>query len=461
MGNALHVLDFSAMSIDFRIRDFLYPRAIWSLHRTFERNQWVCTDLLQEYQFRRLKLILNRAWQKIPYYRSQFKALGLHPNDIKSLADFACLPKLSKQALRENRDALLAEDAAEHGPIPCATSGSTGEPLRFYLDRHAQVLEFVYYWRYWSWAGYGLGASFAELGSHHFIVRKALCDRATHVQPHLRRLLLNSNLICDAGCREMAETLRRSRPRFLKGVGSALYFLALKFKQLGITDVKFDAVFSTGDLVTEMCRNTIEAVFSCRLLDSYGHMERTVAVSQCQQGSYHIHSDYGLLEVEETEDRGNRSRLGRVLGTSLHNLAMPLIRYEVGDTVELFDEPRSCGCGRSFPLIKAIHGRLEDVVVTPDGRIITALFIVPKFVCGVRCVQFIQAAPDRLEILVVPNTEWNPTTAELLKEYVRRTVGETMKTAVHAVKTEDLCRDPSGKLRAIIGMNSGFLNPAL
>ncbi len=78
-----------------------------------------------------------------------------------------------------------------------------------------------------------------------------------------------------------------------------------------------------------------------------------------------------------------------------------------------------------------------------------------------RRVQFIQAAPDRLEILVVPDTEWNPTTAELLKEYVRRTVGETMKTAVHAVKTEDLCRDPSGKLRAIIGMNSGFLNPAL
>lgn len=79
-----------------------------------------------------------------------------------------------------------------------------------------------------------------------------------------------------------------------------MYFLALGFRQLGITDIHFDAVFSTGDLVTEMYRKAVESVFSSTLLDSYGHMERTVAVSQCPQGSYHIHSDYVFLKYRRS-----------------------------------------------------------------------------------------------------------------------------------------------------------------
>ncbi len=443
------------MSIDFQIRDFMFPRAIWDLHRTFERNQWLSAEQVGDYQFKRLRLILNHAWEKVPYYRQQFKTRGLHPNDINCLADLAGVPTLSKQALRNNRDALIAEDASEHGLFPCSSSGSTGEPVRFYLDRHAQVQEFVYYWRYWGWAGYRLGSSFAELSSHYFIARKPLCNQATDSQRHLRRLLLNSNLICESGCRDMANALRRSRPRFLKGVASALYFLALGFRQLGITDIHFDAVFSTGDLVTEMCRKVIESVFSSTLLDSYGHMERTVAVSQCPQGSYHIHSDYGLLEIQEIDaGAATETRLGRVLGTSLHNLAMPLIRYEVGDTIELFREPKTCPCGRAFPLIKAVHGRHEDVVLTPDGRVITALFIVPKFVSGVQMIQFVQVAADELRILLVPEQEWKQSTGELLTEYVRRMVGKTMKAELHLVQAADLHRTPSGKFRAIVGLDA-------
>ncbi len=439
------------MSIDFRIRDFMYPRAIWELHRTFERNQWLPLEQAERYQVNRLRLILKRAWEKIPYYREQFKARGLHPDEISCLADLACVPTLSKEALRQNRDALIADDAARHGPFLCSTSGSTGEPVGFYLDRHAQVQEFAYYWRHWGWAGYRLGSSFAELCSHYFVTRKRLYDQATDAQRYLRRLLLNSNLICDAGCRQMAEALRRDQPRFLKGVASALYFLALRFRQLGITDIHFDAVFSTGDLVTQMYRNVIESVFSCPLLDSYGHMERTVAVSQCRQGSYHIHSDYGVLEVQTNgAAREGETVLGRVLGTSLHNLAMPLIRYEVGDTVEVFREPRLCPCGRGFPLIKAVHGRHEDVVMTPDGRVITALFIVPKFVSGVRCIQFVQDAAARLRILVVPDLEWKQESAELLTECVRRMVGKEMRVELRLVELADLHRDPSGKLRAIV-----------
>jgi phenylacetate-CoA ligase len=438
------------MSIDFRIRDFFYPRDIWRLHRTFERNQWLSPELLEDYQLGRLKLVLTRAFERVPYYREQFKAKGLHPSDIRSLADLREFPTLSKEAVRENQERLLADDAPEHALFACSTSGSSGEPLRFYLDRNSQALEFVYYWRYWGWSGYRLGDSIAELASHHFLVHRELVDRATYLQRGLRRLLLNSNLISDRGCRAMAEALRRRRPRFLKGVSSALYFFALGLQRLGIKDIHFDVVFSTGDVVTEMHRRVIEDVFNSEVRDSYGHMERTVAASQCPQGAYHVHSDYGVLEVEGAGAQAQNG-FGRVLGTSLHNLAMPLIRYEVGDAVELFPERRLCPCGRGLPLLKAIHGRQEDVIVTPDGRCVTALFIVPKFVSGIRGIQFLHTEEDKLSILLVPGQDWESGASGALLEYTRRTVGPSMRLELRLVRLEDLLRDSSGKVRTVVG----------
>ena len=442
------------MSIDFRVRDFLFPRAIWRLHREFDRNQWLPPDQLEEYQLSRLRRILSRAYESVPYYREVFKAKRLHPADVESVADLRVFPTLPKETVRENGARLLADDAQRRRLVSCSTSGSSGEPLHFYLDRNSQTLEFCYYWRYWSWSGYRLGMFTAELGSHHFLVRDEMANRAIHLQRPLRRLLLNSNLVSEAGCREMAEALRRHRPRFLKGVSSALYFFALELKRLGISDIHFDAVFSTGDLVTDLHRQLIEEVFSSQVRDSYGHMERTVAVSQCPEGGYHINSDYGVLEVERCSGPHGENGLGRVLGTSLHNLAMPLIRYEVGDTVELFPDDRRCSCGRAFPLLKAIHGREEDIVLTPDGRFITALFIVPKFVAGIRGIQFIQAEDDKLVALVVPDAEWNQRSSEALLEYTRRTVGPSMRVELRQVGLRDLVRDASGKVRTIIGRKS-------
>ena len=70
------------------------------------------------------------------------------------------------------------------------TTGTMGEPLRFLIDKPSNVLEFVYYWRHWSWAGYRIGDRFAELASHYFLQRKS--SELGHVQRGFGRLLLNS-----------------------------------------------------------------------------------------------------------------------------------------------------------------------------------------------------------------------------------------------------------------------------
>jgi len=444
------------MSIDFKFRDFFYPREILRLRRTLGKTQWLPPEELREYQEMRLRKIITHAYNYVPFYKRLFDNLGLSPADVRGVEDLYKLPLLTKEVVRDECSSLMAENSHQYRPKAYSTSGTSGEPLVFYLDKSANALEFVYYWRYWGWAGYRLGDRFAELGSHFFLERPQLSDNTFHYQSHLRRLHLNSARVSSDGATEMANAVRRYKPRFLKGVSSTLYFFALSLKEAGITDISFKAVFSTGEVVTNLCRTTVESVLNTPLLDSYGHMERTVSISQCLKGGYHVNNDYGVLEVtEKTPGNGGAAFTGRAVGTSLYNLAMPLIRYDIGDEIETFPESKSCPCGRTLPLIKAIHGRREDVIITPDGRFITSLFIVPEFVGGIRFAQFVQVSDNEMEVRVVPNLEWNDSTERQLLQYTRRLLGPSVRLRLDLTSREGLIRDQSGKIRSVIGVATG------
>jgi hypothetical protein len=105
------------MAIDFRIKDFFYPIGIYKLRRTFERNQWLAPDALFAYQEKRLAMIINHAYNHVPYYRRLFKKLGLRPSDIKNRDDLKRLPILSKDIVRKERVNLIADNAKKYNPL--------------------------------------------------------------------------------------------------------------------------------------------------------------------------------------------------------------------------------------------------------------------------------------------------------------------------------------------------------
>jgi len=213
------------MAVDFRIRDFCHPLAIYRLKRRFDRNQWMPRASLEADQWIRLKSILERCFQKVPYYRRLWETLDLTPTDIVTPEDLKRLPILSREDLSDSIGDLMATNARRFGPIAYTTSGTTGTPTRFYLDRSSNVLEFVYYWRHWGWAGYRLGNRFAELGAYYFLKRTSIIDRTALWQPVLQRLMLNSTRLSRSRAKEMAVAIRLRRPLFLKGTASALYYL--------------------------------------------------------------------------------------------------------------------------------------------------------------------------------------------------------------------------------------------
>ncbi len=98
-----------------------------------------------------------------------------------------------------------------------------------------------------------------------------------------------------------------SRPKFLKGIAAALYYFALFLRELRADDIALQAVFSTGEILTNISGTPSRRPSTARSHDPYGHMERTVAVSECPQGAAHP-SGYGILELVSKVPMGPASR---------------------------------------------------------------------------------------------------------------------------------------------------------
>jgi phenylacetate-CoA ligase len=453
------------MSIDFRFREFFYPIDLIRLRRRFERSQWFSPEEQARDQEGRLRRIIEQAYYRVPYYHDLFRRLKLLPEDIRTADDLRKLPTLSKATLRGEFPRLQATDSRRYHPRPAQTSGSSGEPLRFLLDKQSRVLEFVYYWRHWSWAGYRLGHRFAELGSHYFLRDESRAGQVCRYQPSTGRLLLNGLEIGPERVREYARAMHTYRPMFLKAMASALYYFAFFLREAGIRGFGLRGAFSTGELLMPHQRRLIEEVFGCRVLDSYGHMERTVAISECPEGGLHINPDYGVLELVQrprvaTAPEEGRVTTAEVVGTSLHNFSMPLLRYEVGDLVELDEDPHRCPCGRAMPRVRRINGRREDAIITPGGRVVTTLFIVFDKVPGIAQGQVIQEDVDELRIRIVRNPDYTERSEDLLLGLLRCFVGPRMKLRLEYSSRDALHRAGSEKFRTILSRIPQMPGPA-
>ncbi len=439
------------MGIHFNFRDFAFPLDILRLRRSFADHPGWSEEAMRCDQIERLRTILRHAVAQVPYYQRLFQERRMAPDDIRSPEDLKRLPVLTKDRLRNHFSELTARDAARWRPRVEQTSGSTGSAVRFYVDRPSNVLEFVHYWRFWGWAGYRLGDRFAELSAEEFLPFERHAATRVRFQRATGRLLMNSLLLARGQRDDWAHVLREYRPRFLKGLPSNLYVLALLLGERP-RGLALQAVFSQGEQLLEHQRRRIEEVFQCPVYDAYGQMERTAAITQCPSGRYHVHMDYGLVEFEEVpglEPPGSDSRIAEILGTSLHNRVMPLIRYRTGDYVELKKEACPCPCGRSFPVVESLLGRQTAVVMSPDHRAVTALYVVLDRVPGILLGQILQDRIDHLRLRIACDPGQRGRIDTALRAQLRRFLGTAMKIDFTYETIEEILRDHPGKFQTI------------
>ncbi len=419
-------------------------RTFEGLRAEIDASQWYAPDALARYRMGMLSRLLRHAYVNSEFYRERFREAGIRPGDIKSEFDLAQLPLLDKNQVRKaGRD--LLSSVARKPLFEGATSGTTGSPLRIFQDLQAINRENAFIQRQLDWAGLSPKSRRAWL-------RGDMVAPVTQTAPPFWRasraedmLLLSSYHLSEGTAPAYLDALAKFDPVVIQAYPSSVGFLAnwLEAMNRSYAGKSLRGIVTSSESLSDAQRTMIERRFGCRIFDWYGQFERVAAIGTCEHGTYHVVADYSLTEFLPAGDGTYE-----VVGTSFNNFTMPLIRYRTGDFVEIPAGDTSCRCGRSFPIVRAIQGRNDDIVKLPDGRHIGRLDHIFKGVSGVIEAQIRQEALDRIDILVVPGAGYGSTVERLLMQNARERIGNGVAIAVRTL--ENIPRTRNGKFRGVV-----------
>lgn len=439
--------DLMAMTYGHVLRRQRYG-AIYRRELAFlQQNDMQPAEVLRDLQQRRLKALVAHAIQYVPHYRDLARRGGFRADDISLATLPELFPILDRAEVRSEPSRFVSEAFKARQTSVASTSGTSGSPLRVVRSKTALQQNYAFFARFLGWHGltpFSRSATFAG---------RTLVSSARTEPPFWRRnpamndMQFSSYHISSSTISAYLDALERFQPEFIDAYPSAIHALAKGLLASGrSTRIHPTAVITSSETLLPSQRTIIEEAFSCTVRDQYGSVELAMFVGQCRHGTYHAAPEYGLLEfIPEPDSDG--STLSSVVTTGFLNLAMPLIRYRIGDVVEAGDET-PCVCGRAGTTIKSVTGRLDDVIHTPDGRAIGRLGPVFKEASEILECQLVQTAIDRIEVHAVPVPGCGPDPAGPIVAGLKARLPDTMSINVRLVPRIE--RGRNGKLRTVV-----------
>lgn len=320
-------------------------------------------DEMETLQLFRLKKLVRRVYERVPFYREKMKKAGVKPEDIRKLEDLSLLPFTTKDDLRDNYPyGLFAVPLSEVVRIH-SSSGTTGKPtvvgytrkdLDTWTNLTARVLtaggvmrEDVVQISF----GYGLFTGGFGL---HYGAEKLGATVIPISSGNTRRQIMIM--------RDYGTTVLICTPSY------ALY-LAETLEEMGLDpkDLKLRVGLFGAEPWTDRMRREIEERLGIDATDNYGLSEvMGPGVSgECLEAKsgLHIFEDHFIPEVIDPST-GNPLTLGEkgeLVITTLTKEALPLIRYRTRDITHLYREP--CPCGRSLIKMAKPSGRTDDMLI--------------------------------------------------------------------------------------------------
>ncbi|HSH16281.1 MAG TPA: hypothetical protein VLD18_09630, partial [Verrucomicrobiae bacterium] len=302
---------------------------------TGEGEHWTRGEA-EEYQLRMVRQVLNQAAAYCPYYFKSFAQAGFRPDQIRSLQDLSRCPLLEKKDVQENLETLVSTARPAKERLYITTGGSTGVPVGFYLHKGvSRPKEQAFLEAMWRRAGYFDGARLAVIRGH--VTSDQSRGRISSYDATRDWLLLSSYHLTQERLPEYLAVLESFRPDILHAYPSAALQLAEFLEKAGQTwRLPLRCLLCGSERLTLPQKRLLERVFKTRVYRWYGHSERVVLAGEGRESElFYFWPQYGHVEFGPPDGEG----LQEVIGTSFHNLVMPLIRYRTGDYVRLASHP--------------------------------------------------------------------------------------------------------------------------
>jgi phenylacetate-CoA ligase len=424
-----------------------------ALQFQLEQSQWLPLEGIRQRQIAQLQQLVPFAYHNVPFYRRRLDACGLPPETIQGPEQWRQIPLLTRQDIRTAGEELHCQGhVKDHGPRSTAlTSGSSGSPVSTRGTSLTRLLWNVFTLRQHLWYRRDLRLKLAAIRSlkqpgsenRHENWGSATIDVA-HTGPTV-------GLDIHTPIHLQADWLLKHDPDYLISYPSNLLALTRHFEKTGEQLPKLREVRTFGELLEPRVRQACRRVWDVPVVDSYSCQELGYIALQCPEHEhYHVQSEGVLLEVLDPDGQPcEPGQVGRIVLTQLHNFAMPLIRYDIGDFAEV---GHPCSCGRGLPVLNRIVGRQRNMFILPDGRQVWPALELDSPVAAVELppveqFQLIQRSLQEVELLLVMQRKLNETEEMLLRGWVDMAIGHHFDLVITYV--DEIPRGANGKFEDV------------
>lgn len=417
-----------------------------------ERMESASDGEVRAYQDEQLRRIVEHAYRTVPYYKRVFDQRRLTPADITTVADLPKLPLLTKAILKSNFEALTSTAFRRDELFDGHTSGTTGTPMEVLYDAGMMAMTYAALDRQYRWAGCRL----KRFGDRVAVLRGNIIVPLTQKKPPFWRtnwyhhqLLLSNFHMSAENLPAYFDEMRRFKPTVLDGYPSSVYVFAKVLLNRGET-LPLHAVLTSSETLFDFQRAAIEAAFQCQVFDYYGAAERVTFAAECgRRQGHHLFPEYGITEIVDPDGRPLPDGAeGLMVGTSLQNFGMPLLRYATSDRTSIKAE--RCPCGKPLPMMQEITTKAEDLLRLKDGRFISPSALTHPFkpLNEIDGSQLVQTALDRLTVRLIPRADFTQAHSDRLVHDLKARLGQDMQVDIEFVT--ELPRTKAGKFKWVV-----------
>ena len=382
-------------------------------------EKWNQKKLL-DYQLKLLSNLLIHSYDNVSYYKKIFNDLNLKPSDIRSIKDLQKLPFLTRDIVIKNREKLKAKNYSRQKFLLKKTGGTTGIPLSFYIEKGRWLANHLAYNRiFMDRAGYNRrNKTVSILG----------VKKESRYHPIFRTLELSSFYITDKP-EFYIKKIKKFKPKYIISYPSSITFLSKYIIENNIEKIhNIKGLFCHGEPLYKWELEYIKKAFKCSVFDIYGHGEKSVIAASCEKSNnYHIFTEYCIVELIDNQERNisKEGEIGELVVTGLHSHIFPFIRYKTGD-LGIYSKDK-CECGREYPIIKSIIGRINEYLVTKNRELIHLTDInqsIANNSIHIKKWQFIQEKEGQLILSIIVDDKFSDEQLDKINVYFNKKYGQ-------------------------------------
>jgi phenylacetate-CoA ligase len=450
------VLDESVISVNSVVPGIAWPAipssaasAMLAMQFQLSQSQWLTPDELRRNQFQQLHALLSHAQSTVPFYRDRLEAAGFDVKRPVTQELFESLPLLSRREVQDHGPDLYSRAVPPtHGrTTEGTTSGSVGNPLRFKSTDLAYFFWHAFNLRDHLWHDNDFSRNMVAIRIGESMVLPNWFHGLDPVPFFTGPLVVVSS---SAGMEEHIGKILEHEPTYLLGHATQVTLIAAECLRRSIRFSWLREARVFAEMLTPDARALIKKAWGCKVVDTYSTRECGYLALQCPKHE-HFHVQEGV--ILEVLDAGGApckpGEVGRVIVTPLHNFAMPLIRYDLGDFAEV---GAPCDCGRGLSVLKSIAGRVRNMLVLPSGRKIWPFLGFYRDTLPVRQRQVIQHSVEHIELKLVVDRKLTSAEEDEARAHFCDTVGHPFRVTVSYL--DEIPRSAGGKFEEFISLVS-------